>query len=193
MKVEEKFYCLPPPSGKAVATALVRYLHAPQVPHWDRSWVVHSITRAAAQIQASLTFLMPVPHHCLILLKSIDHLISLNWQKSILSPSQAVLSALVTTYHPHHHVRESCNPEGRRSKSNHEPFFQVGFVTVGHCEIQDKTQWPCEEPLQDFCFASCKTNVKEPWFQPVLVNCNKQEARAASAQGLIEQIMTFHV
>lgn len=68
-----------------------------------------------------------------------------------------LFSALVGTYHPHHHVGESCNPESRRSKGNHEPFLQVGLVTVGHCEIEHKAQWPCEEPLQDFHFASCKT------------------------------------
>lgn len=71
--------------------------------------------------------------------------------------SQAVVSGLAGTYHPHHHVRKSCNPQGRRSKGDHEPFFQVGFVAVGHCEVEDKTQGPCEDPLQHFYLASCQT------------------------------------
>lgn len=83
--------------------------------------------------------------------------IPLDWQTPSCCFSQAVVSGLVSTYHPHHHVRKSCNPQGRRSKGDHEPFLQVRLVTVGHCEVQDKTQGPCQDPLQHFHLASCQT------------------------------------
>lgn len=70
----------------------------------------------------------------------------------MLSPSYY----LPISYHPHHDVGESSNPQGGGDKGQHEPVLPARRGAVGDCEVQQQAQRPSEQPLELVKCTRCK-------------------------------------